>query len=92
MRRIPMKIRCGYLESRNHEKIKEVIVVEGKDDTKRVQRAVDADTIETRGSAIPEETLDLIKKVAQTRGLLCSRILIFLVKNSQNHFCGSSQR
>lgn len=52
------------------KKIKEVIVVEGKDDTKRIQRAVDADTIETRGSAIPEETLELIKKVAQTRGII----------------------
>lgn len=52
------------------KKIKEVIVVEGKDDTKRIQRAVDADTIETRGSAIPDETLDLIKKVAQTRGII----------------------
>ncbi len=52
------------------KKIKEVIVVEGKDDTKRIQRAVDADTIETRGSAIPDETLDLIKKVAETRGII----------------------
>lgn len=52
------------------KKIKEVIVVEGKDDTKRIQRAVDADTIETRGSAIPEETLMLIKKLAKTRGVI----------------------
>lgn len=52
------------------KKIKEVIVVEGKDDTKRVLRAVDADTIETRGSAIPDETLALIKKVAKTRGII----------------------
>lgn len=37
------------------KKIEEVIVVEGKDDTKAINRAVNADTIETRGSAVPEE-------------------------------------
>ncbi|GHP13123.1 ribonuclease M5 1 [Lentilactobacillus fungorum] len=52
------------------KKIKEVIVVEGKDDTKRIQQAVDADTIETRGSAIPDETLALIKQLAATRGII----------------------
>ena len=52
------------------KRIKEVIVVEGKDDTKRIQRAVDADTIETRGSAIDDETLDLIDRLAQTRGVI----------------------
>ena len=52
------------------KKIKEVIVVEGKDDTKRIQQAVDADTIETRGSAVPDETLQLIEKVARTRGII----------------------
>ncbi len=52
------------------KKIKEVIVVEGKDDTKRIQEAVNADTIETRGSAIPAETLKLIEKVAKTRGII----------------------
>lgn len=52
------------------KRIKEVIVVEGKDDTKRIQQAVDADTIETRGSAVPEETLDLIERVAAQRGII----------------------
>ncbi|MCH4163815.1 MAG: ribonuclease M5 [Lentilactobacillus diolivorans] len=52
------------------KKIKEVIVVEGKDDTKRILRAVDADTIETRGSAIPDETMALIKKLAKIRGVI----------------------
>lgn len=52
------------------KKIKEVIVVEGKDDTKRIRQAVDADTIETRGSAIPQETLDLISELAKTRGVI----------------------
>ena len=36
--------------------INEVIVVEGKDDTTAIKRAVGADTIETNGSAISEET------------------------------------
>lgn len=52
------------------EKIKEVIVVEGKDDTKRIKRAVNADTIETRGSAIDDPTLALIKKASQKRGII----------------------
>ncbi|USS87897.1 ribonuclease M5 [Fructilactobacillus hinvesii] len=51
-------------------RIKEVVVVEGKSDTKQIQRAVDADTIETRGSAISDETLALIDRLAQTRGVI----------------------
>lgn len=39
------------MEKDEKMKIKEIIVVEGKDDTAAVQRAVDADTIETNGSA-----------------------------------------
>ncbi|MCT4490829.1 ribonuclease M5, partial [Levilactobacillus parabrevis] len=46
------------------KKIKEVLVVEGKDDTKSINRAVNADTIETRGSAIDDDTLALIEKLA----------------------------
>ena len=38
-------------------KINEFIVVEGRDDTERVKRAVQCDTIETNGSAINESTL-----------------------------------
>ncbi|UQS84984.1 ribonuclease M5 [Apilactobacillus apisilvae] len=52
------------------KKIKEVIVVEGKDDTKRIKRAVNADTIETQGSAIEPETLSLIKKASRKRGVI----------------------
>ena len=33
-------------------KIREVIVVEGKSDTKRIQLAVNADTLETGGNCI----------------------------------------
>lgn len=52
------------------KKIKEVIVVEGKDDTKRINMAVNADTIETRGSAISEETLEQIEELQASRGVI----------------------
>ena len=51
-------------------KIQEVIVVEGKDDTKRIKMAVNADTIETRGSAISDETLDQIAELQEKRGVI----------------------
>lgn len=51
-------------------KIKEIIVVEGKDDTVAIRRAVDADTIETNGSAISEETIEKIKFAQETRGVI----------------------
>ena len=51
-------------------KIKEVIVVEGKDDTKQVQKAVDADTYETNGSALNATDLARLKKLQESRGLI----------------------
>ncbi|QFT87111.1 Ribonuclease M5 [Bacillus sp. THAF10] len=51
-------------------KIKEIIVVEGKDDTVAIKRAVDADTIETGGSAINDEILNRIKHAQSTRGVI----------------------
>lgn len=51
-------------------KIKEIIVVEGKDDTVAIKRAVDADTIETNGSAINQEIIDRIKHAQQIRGVI----------------------
>jgi ribonuclease M5 len=50
--------------------IKEMIVVEGKDDTTAVQRAVGADTIETGGSAIGEEVLRRIELAQARRGVI----------------------
>ena len=41
-------------------KVAEIIVVEGKDDTRRIQEVVAADTIETIGSAINDEILTQI--------------------------------
>lgn len=51
-------------------KIKEIIVVEGKDDTTAIKRAVDADTIETNGSAISMATIESIKRAQATRGVI----------------------
>lgn len=50
--------------------IKEIIVVEGKDDTTAIKRAIQADTIETNGSAISEETLKRIQHAQEKRGVI----------------------
>ena len=51
-------------------KIKEVIVVEGKSDLIFLQSFLDAEIIITNGSEISKQTLDMIKKANETRGLL----------------------
>ncbi|MFC0274255.1 ribonuclease M5 [Metabacillus herbersteinensis] len=51
-------------------KIKEIIVVEGRDDTTAIKRAVDADTIETNGSAIGQAVIEQIRLAQQTRGVI----------------------
>lgn len=51
-------------------KIKEVIIVEGKNDTKQILKAVDALTIETRGSALDAEIMDLIERADAERGII----------------------
>ena len=51
-------------------KIKEVIVVEGKKDTEKIQLAVEASTIETQGLALEEETLDLIEHAHKKQGVI----------------------
>lgn len=51
-------------------RIKEIIVVEGRDDTTAVCRAVNADTIETHGFGIREETWELIDKAYKDRGII----------------------
>jgi ribonuclease M5 len=50
--------------------IKEIIVVEGKDDTTAIRRAVDAETIETGGSAINEEIYRKIELAQKRRGVI----------------------
>ncbi|WP_338553795.1 ribonuclease M5 [Paenibacillus sp. KS-LC4] len=50
--------------------IKEMIVVEGKEDTVAIKRAVEADTIETNGSAIGEDVLRRIALAQERRGVI----------------------
>lgn len=51
-------------------KIKEWIVVEGRSDTVTIRRAVDADTIETGGSAIGDAVLERIRLAQEGRGVI----------------------
>jgi ribonuclease M5 len=50
--------------------IQEIIVVEGRDDTVAIKRAVDAETIETGGSAIGDEVLRRIALAKERRGVI----------------------
>ncbi|MCT2534324.1 ribonuclease M5 [Aquibacillus koreensis] len=50
--------------------IKEVIVVEGKDDSSKIKQAVQADTIETNGSAINDDIINQIKHAKDVRGII----------------------
>lgn len=50
--------------------IKEIIVVEGKDDTTAIRRAVEAETIETGGSAINSDIIRRIKLAMERRGVI----------------------
>lgn len=50
--------------------MREIIVVEGKNDTNAIKRAVNADTIETNGSAIGDRILDEIKRAQKNRGVI----------------------
>ncbi|MDO4669974.1 MAG: ribonuclease M5 [Aerococcus sp.] len=52
------------------ERIKEVIVVEGRDDTRRLEEIYDVLTIETRGSAIDETTLNEIARAQDEFGVI----------------------
>lgn len=50
--------------------IKEVIVVEGRDDITAVKRAVDADLIATSGFGINDKILERIRNAAERRGVI----------------------
>lgn len=60
----------GILKNGGKMNIKEVIVVEGKHDTAVLQQYFQVDTIETNGSAINKETLQLIQAVQASRGVI----------------------
>lgn len=50
--------------------IAETIIVEGRDDTNSIKRAVTAETIETHGFGIRRETWELIDKAYRTTGII----------------------
>lgn len=50
--------------------IKEIIVVEGRDDTSAVKSAVNAEIIETHGLGITEETLRRIELASERKGII----------------------
>lgn len=50
--------------------IKEVIVVEGKDDVAAIKRAVDAEIITTGGLGFPEGVMERIKLAAKNKGII----------------------
>lgn len=52
------------------KKIKQIVVVEGKTDTQVLKQLFDVETIETNGLALNKTTLDYIKKVNETRGVI----------------------
>lgn len=57
----------------NHQEkkqIKQVIVVEGKSDTQRLQHLYQVTTIETNGSALNPETLNAIKQAHDLHGVI----------------------
>lgn len=52
------------------KRIKEVIVVEGKNDTNTLQQYFQCDTIETGGDQLIESTLDRIEAAQKSRGVI----------------------
>ncbi len=50
--------------------IREVIVVEGKNDTNKIQSVIKAKTIETHGTHLSKKTLELIAKTQQVHGII----------------------
>lgn len=59
-----------HAKEQRMKKIKEAIVVEGRDDTIAIKQAVDAMTIETHGFGITKETWGLIEKAYHEMGII----------------------
>lgn len=51
-------------------KISKVIVVEGKNDVLAVKRAVDAFVVSTSGSGLSKDTMRMLKKLQQEKGII----------------------
>ena len=73
-------------------KIKEIIVVEGKDDTTAVQQSVSADTIETNGSAINTEIIEKIRLAQETRGVIILTDPDYPWTEDPSYDCGTGSR
>ncbi len=73
-------------------KIKEIIVVEGKDDTVAIKRAVNADTIETNGSAVNEATIEQVRLAQKKRGVIIFTDPDFPGQKITKNNIGESQR
>lgn len=59
------------MESNKEKHFNAVVVVEGRDDTKRLKQYFPGiETIETNGSEVSDETLAEIKKLSQTREII----------------------
>ena len=59
------------MESKNKKQFNAVVIVEGRDDTKRLKQFFPGiETIETNGSEVSDETLAEIKKLSQTREII----------------------
>lgn len=65
-----VNIKLTFIEMRKIMKIKEIIVVEGRNDSHKIKSVVKADTIETNGSAISRETLNIIRHANEKRGVI----------------------
>ena len=52
------------------QKIYEIVVVEGKDDTANLKKYYDVDTYETQGSAISDDDLERIERLHDLRGVI----------------------
>lgn len=50
--------------------IKEIVVVEGKNDTNTLQSFFDCDTIETGGDQVNEKTIEPVRQAQKTRGVI----------------------
>lgn len=51
-------------------RIKEIIVVEGKHDTQKLQSCIECDTLETCGCRLTKERIELIRQLQKKRGVI----------------------
>ncbi|AHH04787.1 Ribonuclease M5 [Borrelia miyamotoi FR64b] len=54
----------------NLEQIKEIIVVEGKDDANRIKELFKCTIVETGGLYLTQETINILKKAIETNGII----------------------